>query len=552
MSEIIITPLLFSEFYTDVPTLEYLTSEVRAFDWHYFAERCVGIAAISWKSGVEDPVQQQALVQAFARDLIYAPALLDRLRREPERRLYLRESLLALLRVCLMERAASDTQVSDREFQGGFHRALLMANELVFNELNPPVVTNTASDLLPTELRSILSRIPDINDLVERTFSLFAWNATQRSTKHAEHLPLSDDFKNFTGQTPENYMASIYVMLSRCAAISTWDQFSQLGVAFKPTAWLQTLGISKMDEPLTWIERHTVELEAVCTDWKKTTSLSFAGAGPLWNKPLVHGDDDLHFIPSPFFLANMFGDGAYFELFDGYGNENEKFSTLFGHFFQDYVEDRFRAGYKGRDNVEIWCDIPYPGGQSTDVIVNEAGDILFIEVVAKRMQLLGSILHLDEESIAKDLLRGVLIKIKQLHANIAAFNKKTLLPDVSRPTGQRIFPILVSPNEWPRIHLLKNVLTQEPFASFLPDCEPLEFLDAGEVEDLEGRLQAGLSLSHLLDRKNRGPSPQHRVWSMHNYLTLAEPGTYGGITPPARERGREIIHSLAKLGVSWQ
>jgi hypothetical protein len=50
-------------------------------------------------------------------------------------------------------------------------------------------------------------------------------------------------------------------------------------------------------------------------------------------------------------------------------------------------------------------------------------------------------------------------------------------------------------------------------------CEPVELLDVGEVEDLEGRLNPGLRFAELLDRKNKS-TPQNRALSLHNYLTV--------------------------------
>jgi hypothetical protein len=293
-----------------------------------------------------------------------------------------------------------------------------------------------------------------------------------------------------------------------------------------------------------------VSIEAARSNWSNESSLSFAGAGSLWKAPLVLDDQSLYFVPSPFFVANMFGDGAYFELFDGYGNRNTAFSTLYGHFFQDYVEDRFQAGYRNRDDARVWADINYPGGRSSDVIISEGQHVIFVEVVAKRMQLVGSVLQLSQEAIMDDLRRGVIEKLEQLSENIDAFREGRLLPDLARPSGQRLYPMLVAPRQWPRIFVLLDLLTTTPYDQLLQHCEPLEMLDVGEVEGLEGRLTQGLRLGELLDRKNHS-TPQNRAMSLHNYLTIMEPGTFSIGWSPTRERGGEIARSLMDLAASW-
>lgn len=550
MTDIIVTPIVYSEVFGIEPTFDEFSALVSVPEWKLLASRCIGIAAISWKDGVEDPAHQMMLVREFARRLVYGPVLESRLRSESSRRLYTTEALLAILRVAVVSKTEPGATLSNVEFADIFHKAVLMANELIVNELSPAQNTKSAQDFLATELRSILAQHQNPHDLIARTAAMFDWSESARATAHGPVLPLRADFQRFTALSPEEYAAAAYLALGRTASMRTWDEVTTQGVAFSPSAWLASQGITQGAVALTWLNRHTTAMAAARASWSVQKSLSLAGAGPIWKTPMVRDDDDLLFLPSPFFVSNMLGDGTYFELFDGYKDRNTVFSTFFGHFFQDYVEDRFRRGYAARPNVGLWADEPYSGGRSSDVIILEGNDVIFVEVVAKRMQLVGSVLQLDQNKIMRDLRLGVIEKLQQLQENINAFRGGTLLPEITRVQHQKLYPILVAPREWPRMYVLSYLLNTAPLAGLLADCEPIELLDVAEVEDLEGRLALGLSLAQLLKRKNKS-SLQNRVLSMHNYLTVVEPGTYPITRSPTRVKGDELALQLIELAKTW-
>lgn len=257
------------------------------------------------------------------------------------------------------------------------------------------------------------------------------------------------------------------------------------------------------------------------------------------------------------------GDGAYYALMDGYretaGSDPrarkeavERFTRFYGEFFEDYVVGLLTSGYAGRSDACVSPEVPYkPGFLSSDAIVFEADDVLFFEVVAKRMSFVDSILHLDEKAIGRDLEAGVIGKARQLHRNVEDYRAGVLFPDHPRPPGQRIFPIVVAPNEWPRITVIDSLLPRLAHEEgLLVNAEPLEMLDIGEVEWLEAALESGLRLGALLDRKNNLRT-QHRHMSLHNYMYYGEPGTVPGTTPKVRDRGAEVAKSIIELVKTW-
>jgi hypothetical protein len=163
------------------------------------------------------------------------------------------------------------------------------------------------------------------------------------------------------------------------------------------------------------------------------------------------------------------------------------------------------------------------------------------------------VLRLSTSSIERDIRDGVICKAEQLHRNVEDYKTGVLLPDNPRPSSQRLFPIIVSPRDWPRIWILKNVWPAvQAKDSMLSTVEPLELLDADEVETLQPMLRGGMLFAELLDRKNRPPSSSSsaRVQSMHDYLILTEPGILPADTD-TRLRGGKIAADLMNMVKQW-
>jgi hypothetical protein len=174
----------------------------------------------------------------------------------------------------------------------------------------------------------------------------------------------------------------------------------------------------------------------------------------------------------------------------------------------------------------------------------------FIEVVAKRMNLIKSVLRLDPAQIEEDLRQGVLKKIRQLQRNIEDFRSGELFPEVERREVQRIFPILVSPKAFPRIYAIANLVKEvQENENLLRDTEPIEYLTMEEVESIEGDLAVGLNFGDLLHRKNNS-TRQRRFMTLNNYLIDEEPHM---ATAPNRalERGSLAARKVVETATRW-
>lgn len=555
-------PLLYSELFgqDNVPTKETLRSLVRQVEWRKIAMQVTGILSISWQEGIENPEHQQKLVLALTKDVSYFAAIISRMKAESHRILFSREGLIAVLRVATTEGSPGDDSIGDHS--DVFTKAVLVANEIIASEIMVTPATGTASDLLPSELRSAILQLENPFDLLARSDAFFAWSRTQAAKGSGNYLDVETDLVHFTGLNPREYAAGAYFTFARYAAMVNWAEVERLGVAFTIEQWQQ--GMANTDVVRRWLAAHTVLLEAIRTEWRGEPSLSFAALGTLWRCPVVQVEADLFFAPVPALIQNRMGDGAFFALFDGYcdqaGNDPEmrrravsRFTGFYGEFFEDHVASIFERGYKNRKDAFITREVQYrKGAKSTDVIIREGDDIIFVEIVSKRMNLRESVLRLRSEQIAKDIEDGVLAKAAQIQTNVDLFRSGKLLPDWPRPSGQRFFPVIVAPHDRPRITIITMQLEDaSQKGNLLAGLEPLELLDLGEVEQLETCLRQGISLSGLLDRKNRS-TREFRLMPLHNYLIYEEPGTMPAGMSPTRERGSVVAKDIMALAESWR
>lgn len=216
-----LVPILYSEIFGTKPTRDDLRDLLTLLDWRYVAMFSAGIASISWQSGIEDPRQQQDLVMNTVRTLECGERVLMLMAAEPFRRLYMREGLFGIIRVAIENQSTVEDACVDAIDL--LVKAILMANELISDELLPTSITRTASDLTKSEVRSQILRLQNPHDLRARTAAFMNWSNTAEAQASTNYLPVAADIERFFGVTWLEYAASAHVMLSRYAALSTWE-----------------------------------------------------------------------------------------------------------------------------------------------------------------------------------------------------------------------------------------------------------------------------------------------------------------------------------------
>jgi hypothetical protein len=554
----LLVPLLYSEVLDGEPTRADLEASVRKVFWQTIAMQIVGILCVSWQDGIENVDQQRQLIGAMLQSLPYRNKIAEILQKQPHRRVFTREGLVAVLRVAVAEGSAGNGNIDEQA--DVFVSASLIANELLAAEIMPEVVTNGPADLLPSELRSAVLSLENPHDLLGRTDAFFAWSRTEKARASANYSDIANDFHRFTGSTPMEFMAGAYFTFARYSSMVNWAEVERLGVAFSIAQWQAGMADTRIVRQ--WIATNAVSLAVVRAEWKAEPSMSFAAAGSIWRKPIVQVEDDLFFAPVPALIQNTMGDGAYFVLFDGYRDEAgadpdsrkraiAKFTGFYGEFFEDHVASIFEKAYDGKPNRRFTREVPYREGVlSTDVILAEGDDVIFIEIVSKRMNLRESVLHLKPSAIGRDIEDGIMHKARQINESIDKFCKGELLPEWPRPAGQRFFPIIVAPTDRPRINVITTDLAQAQENGLLVGAEPLELLDLGEVEQLENGLSNDVSFVKLLDNKNRS-TREYRLMSVHNYLYYVERDLLPAGMSPTRQRGTDVARAIIDLAQTW-
>lgn len=550
----VISSIPYKDIWGSDPTRPELEAIIAEMDWRDVVTTSSGLSAPSWQHGIQD-ADYKAFITSFVQDLpIYGPILAHRVESDVSSVLFTDESILSVLRLAVV--IGGTKPHTSNELRDLFVRAALMTNQLIHDELDPAVRTGTSEDLLASELRSRTLNLEPLNTLLARTASFFEWAAqSPEARSSANYLPVEDDLKRFTGLSPSEYTAGAYQMLARSALIRQPNDISRGYMFFTLDRWLE--GLRQQDVPRKWVAVNNLPIQTAKADWRHEPSLSLAAAGKLWIKPVVW-DGDQYFVPTFKLVANAMGDGMYFKLLDNYGHaDKEKFTRFYGEFFEDYIVDLLQKGYAGRGDAQLYPAFKYVRNgnkvDSSDLIVIEGNNVIFFEVVAKRLNLVSSVLRLSQSSIEYDIQRGILEKAEQLHDNIEDFRANTLLPNAPRSQNQKLIPVIVSPHDWPRIWVLDHVWPAAQAATgVLTSVGPLELLDADEVELLEPMLRNGLTLSALLDRKNI-PTPNNaatRRQSLHDYIIIMERGILPADTP-TRIRGQRIAADIIQMAHSW-
>ena len=150
-------------------------------DWRDVVTTSGGISSIAWMRGIED-ADHASIVESFIRDQpLYGQSVILKLRADDSNVLFTDESLLAILRLAVVA-ATKSAQLTNREFRDIFTRAVLMANQLIHVEINPPVRTGGPQDLMASEVRSKSSILENPHVLLARTAAFFEWSKRPRRT----------------------------------------------------------------------------------------------------------------------------------------------------------------------------------------------------------------------------------------------------------------------------------------------------------------------------------------------------------------------------------
>ncbi len=183
-----LVPLPYSAIDRAPVTHESLVELVRSMHWQRVAMVSAGVATISWRRAIESQEEQEKFVAAFTQNLVYGSALMRALHHDSTSVIFTRECFLAVLRIALSEMSEGDS--NEAAFQDRFTRSCLSANTLLAEEITSPDPKGDASDLLRSELRSIVLQAPLIHEDLGRTDAFIRWLDSQVAKESKNSHPL--------------------------------------------------------------------------------------------------------------------------------------------------------------------------------------------------------------------------------------------------------------------------------------------------------------------------------------------------------------------------
>lgn len=416
------------------------------------------------------------------------------------------ELFAGMAKMALRFSPRDDRAVPD-DFGSRIAECALMYNELLGNELLPEVLTGTVEDLLRSDLRSLPRHSDNRFGIVGRYVRFIEWMKSEESIKYKWTRSIEDDFASFYGISASEYLSACVLIGTLYSGIRNVELAKVIDPIIDVQRWFQTLRDGAFLR--TFLERFSISAEDLVAEWgaASSESLSLAALGPLWNRPLIRLDERHVVAPLPALLFNATGEGFYYNLFDRYDEETKgRLSQCFGYFLQDYVREIFDAAYVGRSDCAVDGDLPYGkhgGERTTDTVIFEGDDVIFVEVVGKRVNRKGAILDLDEKAIRDVLDAGVGKKLKSLDTNVKAYREGKTFRDRPRPEGQRIFAVIVTPVPYPHLYVkLKYIPASIAREGWLRDgVASVEIADIEEVEMLEDAIPGGLRLAAFLQQK---------------------------------------------------
>ncbi len=234
------------------------------------------------------------------------------------------------------------------------------------------------------------------------------------------------------------------------------------------------------------------------------------GSVPFIERPFVRLGDDRVLLISPRGIEGWPTNGVHYRLLRAASklapkNGAQHFTSFAGELTEsatiEMVEDAHRRACEKHLSIgHVKRARPLrSGGESTDLIIVEGGDVVLIEISSSRITA-STRLTGDQESLRRDLWKLVVKRVKQLDRTVEAILAGEF-EDVPANHVKRIFPVIanIEPMRWsPMLHAFLR--REVPGLLRQRGVRHLQFI---EIEDLEALMSVlgPMSLARLIDRK---------------------------------------------------
>lgn len=491
---------------------------------------------------------QRGLVRELSPGNTYAARIIERL--EPPNIFITLEQVAVLQKFSMMYCAPEGSPVPP-DFTNRLLRVMLAYNSMRGLEDIDPKDREKA--MLTTELRNMFTSHQLTGFLVDFYWRFFKWAQDAQAAKSKHYLDVNADFQTFYGMAFIEYAAAAFAFLGHYIRIRTVADLQTSSPFISVDNFLQHLTNQKpVRDWLTLCSLTAAEAKAELT---KQSAVRYSGLSlqPLLDHPMIYVEPGVVYCPHIPFLENRIGTGLFFALLDGYnkadGNRrrSDRFTRFFGDFFESYCLNFAKTMHPTAELV--FGEIEYePGKKSTDIVVFEGQDAVFIDVTTARLTMKSTLIDLDETSILKDIDK-IVDNARQMDGSIAAFKEGRLVftyPDgtpILPSSINRIFPVALVIAPVPRFWAYNNrIFARLKDKGYLVGREPFEVLSAEDFDVLMRLVKSGMSIAQVLNRKFSHEIPIARTTSLWNYLSLYD------------EELRRRLETVAwpPLGKDWQ
>lgn len=253
---------------------------------------------------------------------------------------------------------------------------------------------------------------------------------------------------------------------------------------------------------------------------------------PLRITPLVrtvlNGKSSL-IAPVPTYLFRRFTEGIYYELYD-----DQRFAAAFGHSFASYVGDVF-SSVKADDRFAVFSEKTYIVGKdeklSIDWLVADDKAALFIECKTKRVRYDAKIALADLSPLEDDLdkMAGFIVQAYRTQLDC----EQGFYPHW-KPSGQRIFPIIVTLEDWYTFgdrliaqeldRRVAEKLVERGIDPKIAERSPYTVCCVAELE-LAIQIMKEVGIADFMMKKTSG---EHRLWLLQPFMLDLFPVAYRG------------------------
>lgn len=378
--------------------------------------------------------------------------------------------------------------------------------------------------------------------------AFFTWSETEQAKKSGSYINIQQDFLALHSMPYDQYVAAFLAIAAFFLTLKGTATALPETVCINLNQYI--LNLNSQSIVRKWVQANSIDLSSARRAFNEPNAAPYPGASltPLLSSPLLQVDDDTFACPHIPYLTNKVQSGLYFSMLDAYNDVDKSGAKAerFGHFFAEFLERYyFQSAEEACQSIAVTSPEKIYGpkrsrAKSSDIVIFEDDAAIFIDVTTAKLNLIGSVVNLDEESIRIDIEK-IVKKAKQLTRVISDFRSGLLQYDgIDASKIKKIYPLALIIQSFPRVIAINNRIYKDlEDNDYLSDTEQFDILSPEDFHLLLQGVSSGLKISDMLAKKYAHPDDLRRKSSFKNYLIFHD-----------RELC-EAVHSKPSIQAAW-